>query len=344
MTESALARAWLQLKQEQPSLRIRNAAETLGVSELELLLAQPGAQTVPLQPTGRELAMHLPDLGRVMALVRNDNAVHETTGRFADLQGGGMMGLFLTGELGEQDQRLFFRHWRYTLAVVEGERHSIQVFDESGTAIIKLYRLLDTQIANWENLVAQRSEHPITPDFAAAPTYERSALAGSAEAMMQDWRALTDVHQFNNLLKHHGVDRLSAFEAADDDLALQVNTHLIETALFACQLRQIPLMTFVSNRGAVQIHTRVPGTLRRTGPWFNILDPDFNLHLNTEGLASAWISRRPTVDGWVHSLEGFDAQGRSVVQFFGERAEGRREREDWRALMDELVSKAVVAA
>ena len=251
-----------------------------------------------------------------------------------------MMGLFL----GEQDQRLFFRHWRYTLAVIEGERHSIQVFDESGTAIIKLYRLVDTQIANWENLVAQRSENPITPDFAAAPTYERSSLAGSADAMMEDWRALTDVHQFNNLLKHHGVDRLSAFEAADDDLALQVDTSLIETALYACQLRQIPLMTFVSNRGAVQIHTRVPGTLRRTGPWFNILDPEFNLHLNTEGLASAWISRRPTVDGWVHSLEGFDEQGRSVVQFFGQRAEGRHEREDWRALMDELVSKAVVAA
>lgn len=340
MTESTLARAWLQLKQEQPSLRIRNAADMLGVSELELLLAQPGSQTVLLEPTGRELALQLPGLGRVMALVRNDNAVHETTGRFADLQGGGMMGLFL----GEQDQRLFFRHWCYTLAVVEGERHSIQVFDESGTAIIKLYRLVDTQIANWENLVAQRSENPITPDFAAAPTYERSSLAGSADAMMEDWRALTDVHQFNNLLKHHGVDRLSAFEAADDDLALQVDTSLIETALYACQLRQIPLMTFVSNRGAVQIHTGVPGTLRRTGPWFNILDPDFNLHLNTEGLASAWISRRPTVDGWVHSLEGFDEQGRSVVQFFGQRAEGRQEREDWRALMDELVSKAVVAA
>lgn len=340
MTESALARAWLQLKQEQPSLRIRNAAETLGVSELELLLAQPGAQTVQLQPKGRELALHLPDLGRVMALVRNDNAVHETSGRFADLQGGGMMGLFL----GEQDQRLFFRHWRYTLAVVEGERHSIQVFDDSGTAIIKIYRLADTQVANWESLVAQRSDASITPEFAEVPAYERTSLAGSAEALMQDWRALTDVHQFNNLLKHHGLDRLSAFEAADDDLALQVDTHLIETALFACQLRQIPLMTFVSNRGAVQIHTRVPGTLRRTGPWFNILDPDFNLHLNTEGLASAWISRRPTVDGWVHSLEGFDAQGRSVVQFFGERTEGRHEREDWRALMDELVSKAVVAA
>ncbi|WP_037338354.1 hemin-degrading factor [Saccharospirillum impatiens] len=344
MTESTLASAWLQLKQDQPSLRIRNAAELLGVSELELLLAQPGANAVPLQPTGRDLALHLPGLGRLMALVRNDNAVHETSGRFADLQGGGMMGMFLTGELGEQDQRFFFRNWRYTLAVTEGERQSIQVFDDSGTAVIKLYRLVDTQIAHWENLVAQHSDTPITPEFAEAPAYERTSLSGSAEAMMQDWRALTDVHQFNTLLKNHGVDRLSAFEAADDDLALQVDAHLIETALFACQLRQIPLMTFVSNRGAVQIHTRVPGTLRRTGPWFNILDPDFNLHLNTEGLASAWISRRPTVDGWVHSLEGFDEQGRSVVQFFGQRAEGRHEREDWRALMDELVSKAVVAA
>jgi len=169
----------------------------------------------------------------------------------------------LVGQEGEQDERFFFRYWHYTLAVTEGERQSIQVFDDSGSAIIKLYRLADTQVANWDNLVAQCSDTAITPEFAEAPAYERTSLTGSTDAMMQDWRALTDVHQFNTLLKHHGVDRLSAFEAADDDLALQVNTSLIETALFACQLRQNGRLYNVDDLDLLSFGPRLGGALQQ---------------------------------------------------------------------------------
>lgn len=335
-----LAHAWHTLKQDNPNLRIRNAADHLGVSELDLLLTRLGDTVTWLDLDGRALAEHLPSLGRVMALVRNDSAVHETTGAFTALKGGNQVGLFL----GTQDQRLFFNHWAYLVAVSEGARQSLQVFDASGGAVIKLYRQPGTDAETWQRLIGEhRVELTEAPALTPAPPYRRHALAGSADGFRAEWRALTDVHQFHDLLERHRIDRLTAFEVAGDDLALRVAPGAVERAIATCADTGIPLMTFVGNRGAIQIHTGVPGRFLRTGPWFNILDPDFNLHLNTDSIASAWVSRRPTVDGWVTSLEAFDRDGRSVVQFFGERKEGRAERDDWRGLMDSLAAREAIA-
>ena len=336
-----LAHAWQRLKTDNPKLRIRNAAERLGCSELDLLLTQLGDTVTWLDISGHELARQLPKLGRLMALVRNDDAVHETKGVFGELKGGENTGLFL----GEQDQRLFFNHWRHLVSVDDGERRSIQVFDAGGSAIIKLYRQPNTHAGAWDNLVgkhATRLDEP--PVLTGKSPYLRHPLTEPVDRFRQEWLAITDVHQFHHLIKRYGIDRLTAFEVAGPDLAHRVSLDAVEMALTACQADGIPLMTFVSNTGAVQIHTEVPKRLLRTGPWFNILDPDFNLHLNTDGLASVWISRRPTVDGWVTSLEAFDRDGRSVVQFFGERGEGKRERDDWRALMDNLIEEEGVSA
>ena len=68
------------------------------------------------------------------------------------------------------------------------------------------------------------------------------------------------------------------------------------------------------------------------GPWLNVLDPAFNLHLREDRIASAWIVRKPSVNGDIHSLELYDATGTVFCQIFGQRHAGERERGDWRAL------------
>lgn len=340
MIHAELARAWATLKADNPKLRIRNAAEQLGVSELDLLLTRLDQGVTWLTLSAQQLANRLPTLGRVMALVRNDHAVHETSGVFAELKGGEQVGLFL----GEQDQRLFFSQWAFFLAVEEDERHSLQVFDASGTAVIKIYRKDDSDVDAWNRLVAEYAGTlNSAPALVAVDAHARTPLTADTEQFRADWQAITDVHQFHGLLKKYEVDRLSALEAAGSDLAERVDVDACETVITACRDRAIPLMTFVNNKGAVQIHTAVPQKLLRTGPWFNILDPGFNLHLGTEAIDSAWVIRRPTSDGQVTSLEAFDAQGNSIVQFFGERHEGNAERADWRALLDELTAVEVTA-
>lgn len=74
-------------------------------------------------------------------------------------------------------------------------------------------------------------------------------------------------------------------------------------------------------------------TIKMMGPWLNVLDEAFNLHLRTDLVASTWLVTKPTKQrGPVTSLELFDARGRLACQFFGVRPAGGEEREDWRRI------------
>ena len=72
------------------------------------------------------------------------------------------------------------------------------------------------------------------------------------------------------------------------------------------------------------------------GPWVNVLDPGFSLHLREDRVAQTWLVRKPTADGIVTSVELFDAQGETIAMFFGERKPGTPEIAPWRELLAAL--------
>jgi len=101
-------------------------------------------------------------------------------------------------------------------------------------------------------------------------------------------------------------------------------------------------MCFVGNRGCLQIFCGSVHRIEMRGPWLNVLDPGFNLHLRTDLVASAWVVRKPTrLRGMITSLELFDAAGGLVCQLFGARPPGEGERTAWRALLDRAVTGGV---
>ncbi|MGH8532748.1 MAG: ChuX/HutX family heme-like substrate-binding protein, partial [Gammaproteobacteria bacterium] len=71
-----LARAWERLRAEAPGVRARDAARKLGTSEAELVASACGANAVRLDPNFGALVAGLAALGEVMALTRNEHAVH----------------------------------------------------------------------------------------------------------------------------------------------------------------------------------------------------------------------------------------------------------------------------
>ena len=95
-------------------------------------------------------------------------------------------------------------------------------------------------------------------------------------------------------------------------------------------------MAFVGNHGMLQIHS---GPIRKVWyakPWLNVLDVSFNLHLRMDHIDTAWIVKKPTVDGVVTSFEVFDAQGDAIAMLFGLRKPGQSELSAWRDLLDEI--------
>src|SRR5690606_3975026 len=108
-TTLTLTERWEALKTENPHLRIRNAAQQLGVSEMELLAIQTGENVIRLRPEFVNILSELRPLGRLMGLTRNEECVHERKGVYENSDfSSPHAGLFVNPDI---DQRMFLSQW-----------------------------------------------------------------------------------------------------------------------------------------------------------------------------------------------------------------------------------------
>ncbi len=334
---------WEALKQEQPHLRIRNAAEKLGVSEMELLVTNIGNSVTRLRPDFKDLLPEIELLGKVMGLTRNEECVHERKGIYANADfSNPHAGLFVNEDI---DMRIFLSHWKKVFAVIEenarGISRSIQFFGKDGEAIHKIFLTADSSIDAYEALVEKyKSEDQLPMETTEAYELNLDEKPDSeidTEGFKQAWLDLKDTHDFFMMLRKFGVSRTQALRLAPSDFhAKQISKDAIVTMLEEVAKDKTPIMVFVGNKGNIQIHT---GRVRKTmwhQEWYNIMDPDFNLHLDMSKIAQTWIVRKPTEDGVVTAIEVFNEMGDIIVQFFGKRKPGIPELDIWRETVEKL--------
>ncbi|MDQ1077724.1 hemin-degrading factor [Pseudoroseomonas cervicalis] len=330
------------LRAETPHLRARDAAARLGTTEAALLASGALGPVTPLRPDWAALIGGMPALGRIMALTRNEMAVHERYGQFRDVSSGPGHILVLGPEI---DLRLFPGSWTHGFAL-GGERPSIQIFDDRGVAVHKIYAAEGTDRIAWASLVDRFADPaaampPLQP---AAPVAAKAEAEVDGDSLRSDWLALRDTHDFFPLLRRHKASRRQAFRLAGEDLARRLAPAAAAEALRLAAERAVPVMVFVGNRGAIQIHTGPVQRLLERGGWFNVLDADFNLHLRQDGVAEAWLVTKPTEDGAVTSIELLDAAGEVIAMLFGARKPGQAELPEWRALATEAAARQPHAA
>lgn len=328
-----LQQRWDILRQNQPDLRIRDAAEKLNVSELELLTLPSNAKNiVPLGTKWFELINSLEAAGPLVALSRNNFAVHEKAGSYAGLRGSENMGIIIQESI---DLRLFFQQWKSGYSVKSDTcQDSLQFFGNDGAALHKIYCTEKTDKRAWQRTVLKYAEAGVThPEVVRKePVEQKPALLGASKlnSFLSRWAELTNVHQFFNLLRDFNLTRIQAMELAQKEWTYSVPIGTVPRFIRSLAGTQIPLMVFVPNDGIVQIHTGSIERCVQTEHWFNILDPEFSLHLNTAGIDRAWVVRKPTSDGIISSLEIYDIDGELVMQMFGARQEGTAELAEWR--------------
>ncbi|MEZ2720759.1 hemin-degrading factor [Paenalcaligenes hominis] len=323
--------------------RIRDIAKQIGLTELELVAAQCGEiQARHLKASAQEILLRVGELGSVMALTRNNDCVHERHGRYENIKAGEKSGIVLGPDI---DLRLFFSTWGTVWAVEDKGRKSLQFFDVYGHALHKVFCTEQTDQAAYDALVSAYAE-PIGsywPEIKTATPKEDQTLTQAPAGLREHWLGLKDTHAFHSMLMQFNVSRLTALRDVGHDLAQPVANSTAERMLEQAAASGLSIMCFVSNAGIVQIHTGPIQQLRRTGPWFNVLDPSFNLHLNTEAITQSWVVNKPTVDGCVTSLECYSAQGELIVQFFGARKPGQAELAEWRQLLESFCDSPLAA-
>ena len=343
-----LAERWSRLRDEQPMLRIRDAAYTLGVSEAELVALGVGTTATKLVGNWRTLLSEMPSVGRVMCLTRNEHCVHERHGRFEDVQVSGPHGLVLGPDI---DLRLFLGQWKHGFTVREplktGERLSLQFFDAAGEAVHKIYATDETDRAAFDALIARHRAEPA--GLAAAPRPieprpidppDRPDVEIDVEGLRAAWRAMKDTHEFFGMLQQFKVGRVQAMRLVGEEFARELPARALRQAIEAAAADGTPIMIFVGSRGCIQIHTGPVERLVQTGGWFNVLDPTFNLHLREAGVARVFSVRKPTEDGIVTSIEAFCSRGSNILLMFGARKPGKPELEAWRGIVARIEKQA----
>ena len=337
-----LSARWRAYRAEHPKVRIRDAARSLGVSEGELVATGVGATAVRLHATHwGEVIKALPALGPVMALTRNDHAVHERHGAYGEVSVNGAMGLVLGEDI---DLRLFLNRWRFGFAVREatdhGERRSLQFFDGAGQAVHKIYATEKTDMAAFDRLIggfiAAVQDRTLPVEAAPPAASDRPDGEIDIEGLRAAWRKLEDTHDFFGLLRKFKVGRTQALRLTGSEFAEPLKPEAARATLELAAQRDVPIMVFVGNPGCIQIHTGKVSKLKPVGPWFNVLDPEFKLHLREDRVDSAWIVHKPTRDGAVTSVELFDAAGETIALLFGKRKPGQPEKPEWRDLVTSL--------
>lgn len=347
---SPLLEQWNALKAKEPRLQTRDAARQLKVSEAELLATGIGSTVTRLKETDhapREIMRRALDLGKVMALTRNENGVIETTGvatripkqaeaasrdesereaRNMNIAGG-----YLGGPI---DLRFQFVKWKYAFAVTQPGRdgavsRSLQFFDAHGEAVHKLYLRDDANIAVFDRLVAdfrhpsQSAKLDVTPAAPKAPEKPDSAV--DVAEFRTAWQEMSDVHQFNRIVSEFGLSREQAMRLAPSGVVQKIAPQAVRKLLEDAARQQVAIMAFLGNGALTQIYSGKVSKVAEAQGWFNVLDPDFNLHLRDSALRSGYVVRRAGVT----SVEFFDDQGELVVTFFGVRERGKPQPQSW---------------
>ena len=342
MTETAAKSAEdiRRLRALHPEMRERDFARIHAISEADLVAAEVGRSAVRLKPDLTLLLNGLTAVGEVMALTRNESAVHEKIGPYEKVVIGPMASMVLGAQV---DLRIFPSKWAHGYAVAKsGEdgaiRRSLQFFDAQGQAVHKVHARPATNLEAWSVLVtnlrhAEQTDTIVTTPLPAVPALGEAADVAS---LRESWQAMTDTHQFFGLLKTLNLHRLAALEMVGEDLAWQLDATAVEQMFTAVAGTELPVMAFVGNHGCIQIHSGPVNTIKTMGPWLNVMDDTFHLHLRLDHIASVWAVRKPTSDGHVTSVEVYDGNRELIIQFFGKRQEGSDERAGWRTAVEQL--------
>ncbi|MBC6992986.1 ChuX/HutX family heme-like substrate-binding protein [Neolewinella lacunae] len=338
-----------QLRTAEPQLRARDQAERLGISEAELVSLGLGENVIRLGGDFKALLKDVLRLGHVMALTRNDHVVHERKGVYDNItfyDGPHNMGVAVNPDI---DLRLFMNEWVYGLAVIMrrekgGDLHGLQFFNARGEAVHKIYTTPQSDMLGWAYLIEKYTgpQEAIILENREAPSpeAERPDEEVELDIFQDEWRNLKDTHHFFGLLRKHQLTRTQALRLAPAGMVTPVDRLAVEQILTAAAERAVPIMCFVHSSGCIQIHSGPVKHLKWMGKWFNVLDPAFNLHLDTEAIATAYVVRKPTEDGIVTSLELFDDRGEMITYFFGARKPGQPELPEWTEILENLTATA----
>ncbi|MGQ0565835.1 MAG: ChuX/HutX family heme-like substrate-binding protein [Gemmobacter sp.] len=219
------------------------------------------------------------------------------------------------------------------------------MFDAAGDAVHKVHLGPESDVAAFDALVAtlrtgaQPDRLTLIP---RKPVEQAIANPARADDLRAAWDRMTDPHPFLTMVRRLKMNRLGAYRTVGTGHAQRLEPGAVVQTLEGAAEGKVPVMIFVGNQGCIQIHGGPIERIVPMGPWINVLDPRFNLHLRTHHVAEVWRVTKPTKTGPAISVEAFDRDGGLILQIFGYRKDTPADA--WNALVHGLPAMVEVTA
>lgn len=306
-----------QIQSEKPGMRPRDLSDSIGISEAEYLCAwlDQGNRYITCRP--EDIFPKLPEVGQLMALTRNACAVHEMIGVYqsfspyrttAECRGPGIRA------------HLTSKNWVYGFSV-EKQRDdkrlcSFQFFDQSGEAVQKIHTRPTSDLKVWDRITQKLSRE-------ADPDEIRSQLRA---------------HRVSKPLRQMSVSGLETmFDGCKSKLEYRrVSNDACEHMLTAAATSGLPLVCKINSSGCLQTHEGPVTKIMTMGPWVNVMDGSFHMHLRTDHLLGTYVIHRTNGAEIRTSLEAYDATGTRAIYFSNQDDDTAGTEKIWQKIIAEL--------
>ena len=283
---------WKKFQQDHPKVRIRDAAYQMKVSEAELLSTEIN-ETVSFLLI-EDMTAFIKDVlkvDKIMLLIRSDYVVHEKTIKTKNIR-------LEDNQIIDLDKNdcsiLDFNMDAFEYVFFQKKMHSnrelksFQLFDKAGMAILKIY-LKGKDLGFFDEI-----------DLKYKKTYNYE---------MQSDLDINNSNLLDSKIKINLPYDTSNSKTTCRDISVKSLRLILENA----SDMKTPIQIHALGLGTIQYHRNTVRNIVDYGPWVNVIDQKFNLHVLENGLTRASLVQYQFKDCQQYLINFFDKNNTHVL-------------------------------
>ena len=284
----------LVLSSDNKNIRIRDAAKQLSVSEAELLSTKvnDNVKYLLIKDYSQIFNSLFDNVDNLMFLIRSDFAVHEkniSTKKIKIIDNKII-------NLDENNQPLLnfdssdFKFCFYELKNHAGRKlSSFQIFDKYGCSVLKIYNK-DDDYHDFEKVCLK---------YSADYNYELQSIQKN--------------EQIDNSANLESIDRYylkSNYSLKNNDIK---NKNILRFIITCASKGKCPIQIHVIGNNSIQYHRDIVKNIKDFGPWFNVIDKYFNIHVLESKIKRSQFIEYTIENNKYYSIECLDQFNKHVV-------------------------------
>ena len=288
-----LKKKWISFQSDNKKIRIRDAANQLGVSEAELLSTEICQNTFFLSINNyNTFFQDILSLDKIMFLIRSNSVVHEKIVRTKDIK---LINNYLFYNESNNSNLLKFDIKLFKYAFFQSKKHrkidlkSFQIFNFKGDAILKIYLKGDDKIKFNEIGLKYKCNYNYELQSKSVVKSNNNNPKKHIDLYFKDIVEKSKKREY--FLKENPLRRILASTSKSKEL----------------------IQIYAIGLGTIQYHEDIVDKIIDYGPWINVIDEDFNLHVLEKKLTQFILTEYKNKSQLYYAIDFYDCDNKRVL-------------------------------